>query len=74
MVAAGKARWAKINAGKSSDAKPAKKPKKMSELGRLKIKLGSLNRYGKTEEAAKVQAQIAELTATTATTTTTATA
>jgi len=59
------ARWAKINAAKASfapevAAKPAKK-KKMSPLGKLKIKLGSLNRYGKTAEAKKVKAQIAAL-------------
>lgn len=73
VIKAQKARWAKIKATKTAAskpakaAKPAKKRKQMSPLGKLKIKLGSLNRYGKTEEAAKVQAQIAELTATTAT-------
>lgn len=73
IAAAARARWAKVKAGKAAAAKPgkaakpAKKRKQMSPLGKLKIKLGSLNRYGKTEEAAKVQAQIAELIATTAT-------
>ena len=33
----------------------------MSPLGKLKIKLGSLNRYGKTAEAKKVKALIAAL-------------
>ena len=33
----------------------------MSPLGRLKIKLGALNRYGKTAAAKKVKAQIAAL-------------
>ena len=68
MKLAQQARWAKINATKESatsdapevTAKPAKK-KKMSPLGKLKIKLGSLNRYGKTAEAKKVKAQIAAL-------------
>ena len=68
MKKAQQARWAKINAAKASStaaasavaAKPAKK-KKMSPLGRLKIKLGSLNRYGKTAEARQVKAQIAAL-------------
>ena len=67
MKLAQAARWAKINAAKAENApevatKPAKKKqKKMSPLGRLKIKLGSLNRYGKTAEAKKVKAQIAAL-------------
>ena len=68
MKQAQQARWAKINALKEGNApevtdKPAKtaKKKKMSPLGRLKIKLGSLNRYGKTAEAQKVKAQIAAL-------------
>jgi len=71
MKQAQQARWAKINAAKASSttaapevaAKPAKaaKKKKMSPLGKLKIKLGSLNRYGKTAEAKKVKAQIAAL-------------
>jgi len=68
MKKAQQARWAKINAVKASStsvvsevsAKPAKK-KKMSPLGKLKIKLGALNRYGKTAEAKKVKAQIAAL-------------
>ena len=68
MKKAQQARWATINAAKASSttaapeaaAKPAKK-KKMSPLGKLKIKLGSLNRYGKTAEAKKVKAQIAAL-------------
>ena len=68
MKQAQQARWAKINAAKASSssdapevaAKAAKK-KKMSPLGKLKIKLGSLNRYGKTAEAKKVKAQIAAL-------------
>lgn len=70
MQQAQQARWAKINEAKASStsaalevaAKPAKKKqKKMSPLGRLKIKLGSLNRYGKTAEAKQVKAQIAAL-------------
>jgi|GEM_PF-1194518 len=65
MKKAQQARWAKINAAKAgnapeADAKPAPK-KKMSPLGKLKIKLGALNRYGKTAEAKKVKAQIAAL-------------
>jgi len=65
MKKAQQVRWAKINAAKAGnapevDAKPAKK-KKMSPLGKLKIKLGALNRYGKTAEAKKVKAQIAAL-------------
>jgi len=65
MKKAQQARWAKINAAKAGnapevDAKPAPK-KKMSPLGKLKIKLGALNRYGKTAEAKKVLAQIAAL-------------
>ena len=71
MKKAQQARWAKINAAKKSSAsaapevaaKPAKpaKKKKMSPLGKLMIKLGALNRYGKTAEAKKVKAQIAAL-------------
>jgi len=65
MKKAQQARWAKINVAKAGnapevDAKPAKK-KKMSPLGKLKIKLGALNRYGKIAEAKKVKAQIAAL-------------
>lgn len=69
MKLAQQARWAKINAAKATgtpavDVPPAKKKqKKMSPLGKLKIKLGSLNRYGKTAEAKKVKAQIAALAA-----------
>ncbi len=33
----------------------------MSPLGRLRIKLGALNRFGKKEEAKKVAARIAAL-------------
>jgi hypothetical protein len=72
MKAAQQARWAKINAPKAPVAVPAevatpaakpakKKQKAMSPLGKLRIKLGSLNRYGKKAEAKKVQAQIAAL-------------
>ena len=65
MKQAQQARWARINATKADfapevAAKPATK-KKMSPLGRLKIKLGALNRYGKTAAAKKVKAQIAAL-------------
>lgn len=59
-----KARWAKVNAAKAPVviAKPAKSARKqMSPLGKLKIKLGSLKRFGKTAEAKKVKAQIAAL-------------
>jgi len=41
----------------------AKKRRKMSPLGKLKIKLGSLKRYKKTEEAKKLQAKIDAFTA-----------
>ena len=66
LALAQKARWAKVKLQKSAPvsagvASPAKKRKKMSPLGKLKIKLGSLNRYGKTAEAKKVRAQIAAL-------------
>ena len=65
MKKAQQARWAKINAAKAESApvaaKSAAKRKKMSPLGKLKIKLGSLNRYGKTAEAKKVKALIAAL-------------
>ena len=64
---AAKARWAKVNAGKAqvSIVKPAQSAKKqMSPIGKLKIKLGSLNRFGKTAEAKNVKAQIAALEAT----------
>ena len=65
LAASQKARWAKFHAAKAATktpaaVKPAKK-KKMSPLGKLKIKLGSLNRYGKTAEAKQVKAQIAAL-------------
>ena len=64
ISAAQKARWAKVRAGKAVTAEPmqaTKRRKKMSKLGKLKLHLGSLNRYGKKEEAKKVQAQIAAL-------------
>ena len=63
MKKAQQARWATINAAKEESAPAAAKPakKKMSPLGKLKIKLGALNRYGKTAEARKVKAQIAAL-------------
>jgi len=63
MKKAQQARWAKINAAKAGNAPEAdaKPKKKMSPLGKLKIKLGALNRYGKTAEAKKVKAQIAAL-------------
>jgi len=51
------ARWAKQ---KSRGAAP-KKRRKMSRLGKLRIKLGALNRYGKKEEAKQLAARIAEL-------------
>ena len=69
-----KAHWAKKSAAKAPAvvaapaaapapvAKPAKKKQKaMSPLGKLRIKLGALNRYGKKAEAKKVQAQITAL-------------
>jgi cell fate (sporulation/competence/biofilm development) regulator YmcA (YheA/YmcA/DUF963 family) len=55
---------AALDSGKpvARPAAPAAAPKrahrKMSKLGKLKIHLGSLNRYGKKEEAKKVQEQI----------------
>ena len=65
LALAQKARWAKVKlqnaAAPAGSVAPAKKQKKMSPLGRLKIKLGSLNRYGKTAEAKQVKAQIAAL-------------
>ena len=66
LALAQKARWAKVKLQKSAVVSAAGTPaatkkKKMSPLGRLKIKLGSLNRYGKTAEAKKVKAQIAAL-------------
>jgi len=61
-----KVRWAKVKQQKAAlvsaaGTTAATKKKKMSPLGRLKIKLGSLNRYGKTAEAKQVRAQIAAL-------------
>lgn len=68
MAKAQKASWVKRKAAQASAvvatpvAKPAqKKQKPMSPLGKLRIKLGALNRYGKKAEAKKVQAQIAAL-------------
>ena len=55
------ARWNKATPATAPVAKPVKKQRSMSQLGKLRIKLGSLNRYKKTEEAKKVQAQIAAL-------------
>jgi len=48
-------------AEKAAAVQPRKGRRKMSLLGRLRIKLGSLNRYGKKEEAKKLAAKIAEL-------------
>jgi hypothetical protein len=47
--------------GRAKAGKPAGKRKKMSRLGRLRIKLGSLNRYGKKAAAKKLAARIAAL-------------
>ncbi len=51
------ARWAKHSSGSAAP----KKRRKMSLLGKLRIKLGALNRYGKKEEAKQLAARIAEL-------------
>jgi hypothetical protein len=59
------ARWAKAKGEKTPTAESApvakKKQKPMSPLGKLRIKLGALNRYGKKDEAKQVAAKIAAL-------------
>jgi hypothetical protein len=45
-------------AAKAAPAVRARKKKKMSPLGKLRIKFGALTRYGRKEDAKKVLAQI----------------